>query len=284
MKFKSFLPFICILQFVVPDFHLLCFAMDPPHKRGAALPDEFPDDCTFSELEQIGQEIISLFPPDKYLYIGIGRSPAPVIAWLQARAKVENPVQIPLSNFKLCKPVHGDNIGLPEFPSDEARAKLFRHFDNYLGMHSGFHKKWLIIDVAESGNTLRSAGFALKEYAAEHNVDNSVEMLAISENDQEKKYYLEMGMHVAMAEYKLGTDYCVTALEHFLIFGAGKIYAPYGELNWTDLLNAPDTPQLQLPRANYDAFLKFVQEWSKPIVLSVFWTITSARKYDPSAK
>ena len=276
MKVKYLLILICLLSFFVTDFNLLCFAMDPPLKQGTASSGlhEIPDDCTFAELEQFGQEIINLFPPDQYLYIGIGRSPAPVIAWLQMKTQAKNIVQIPLSEFRLCTPIDSDNIGLPEFPSDDARAKLFRHFDNYLRMNSGFHEKWLVIDVAESGNTLRSAGFALKEYAAEHKLDNSIEMLAIAENNHEKQSYLEMGMHVAMAQYNPGVDCYVTALEYFLIFGPGKKYAPYGELNWADLLSASTVPKVSTTSTSYDIFLKLVQKWAKSVELSVFWVIT----------
>ena len=136
---------------------MFCNGSSLKQNAAASGSDEIPDDCTFAELEQLGQEIIDIFPPDQYLYIGIGRSPAPVIAWLQAKAQTENAINIPLSNFKLCKRLGFNNIGIPEFPSDDARTKLFKHFDNYFRMSSGFQKKWLVIDVAESGNTLRSA-------------------------------------------------------------------------------------------------------------------------------
>ncbi len=286
MKTKTLVILTILLQCILSELHLLCFAMDPPFKQNAAALDleETPDDCTFAELKQIAQEIIYLFPPDQYLYIGIGRSPAPVIAWLQVKTQAKDTVQIPLSNFKLCKPIGFDNIGIPEFPSDDSRAKLFRHFDSYLRINSGFQKKWLVIDVAETGNTLRSAGFALREYAAEHDLDNSVEMLAISENDQEKQDYLNMGMHVAMAEYKPGAENCVTALENFLIFGPGKKYAPYGKLNWPDLLNTPNLPQQSATSTGYDSLLKLIQNWTASIALTVFWTITLAPKRDPSAE
>ncbi|UYM16569.1 hypothetical protein [Endozoicomonas euniceicola] len=286
MKNIAFILLILLLPFITAQSQLSCFAMDPPFKEGASAAEECPDDCTLAELEQFAKKIANLFPPDEYLYIGIGRSPAPVIAWLQAKGQRADTIQIPLSNFKLCQRVYGNGISFPEFPSDYSRVKLFRHFDRYLRTNPGFQKKWLVIDVAESGNTLRSAGFALKEYAHERGLDNSIEMLAICENNQKREYYLEMGMHVAMAQYKPNAEYCVTALEYFLIFGSGKRFAPYGELNWADLLSAPHTPPVEPPRTSYNTLSKLIKEWAKSIVLSVFWTIalTSTSKFNPSAR
>ena len=112
-------------------------------------------------------------------------------------------------------------------------------------------------------------------------------MLAIAENNIEKQVYLDMGMHVAMAEYKPGVDCFVTPLEYFLIFGVGKKYAPYGELNWADLLNTPSTPstpQQSITSTSYDSFVKFIQSWAKSVVLTVFWSITLTSKHDLSTE
>ena len=215
---------------------LICSGMPKKH-QGFSFSDR-----ALAELNHLCRQIIHHFPPDRYFYIGVGRSPSPIIAWLQVHFGNAAATQIPLSAFHLCSADDEGHItSEPQFPSEDAATKLFCHFDKYLRAEVGSERRWLVIDTVMSGNTLKSAAYALTEYLyANDQVGASVEMLGIAEvfGDAETKaqLYKEMGMSVALVSQSSEEDrdgiWFTTPLESQLLHGECLAMAPFGALKW----------------------------------------------------
>ncbi|RLV60112.1 hypothetical protein D5018_08835 [Parashewanella curva] len=237
---------------------------------------EYPDDKTIAECEQLGQEIISKFPPSQYCYIGFGYHPHILFAWLEAKNISSDTAQIPLSEFRLCP---HDGYGLypikaPILPTSQQCEILYQHFDTYLEDLIKTAKHWLIIDVAETGNNLCSAGFALSHYLASHNVEKKIELLAIAENDQIPSTYFNLGMNLAMVQPNTGVQNYVTGLELFIILGGGTDIAPFQKFNWQDLREMSESPKKVEPSPQYQKLVEYLSSWKKHPQLDVAWGIT----------
>lgn len=212
----------------------------PPKKEYFSFSDK-----ALAELNHLCQQIIHYFPPDQYFYIGIGRSPSAIIAWLQANYGNSAATQIPLSGFHLCPADDEGHIREPQFPSEDAAAKLFHHFDNYLRAEVASDRRWLVIDVVMSGNSLKSAAYALTEYLYAHDqVGTPVEMLGIAEvfGDAETaaEPYEKLGMSVVLVSQSAEEDKhgirVTTSLESQLLHGECLAMAPFGALLWSHFL------------------------------------------------
>ena len=274
LSIMSRLTVNCLIFVCSQLLGFMTLAMDTPfHKTDICF-----NDNAKAELHQLCTEITRQFPAEDYFYIGIGRSPTPIILWLQSHSGYDAAVQIPLTNFKLCTIVD-DNLSEPEFPSGKSEAILFRHFDKYLRQYLGAPKKWLVIDTAMTGNTLKSAGFALTQYLQTHQQDTTVEMLAISENCNDASTYTSMGMHVAMVAVNDDQIPAVTSLESSLLHGGCKIMAPFGELDWQHLLNGISSPLPHNPSA-HEYLSQQINTWSGLIAPIMTWVLTLGKKGD----
>lgn len=122
-------------------------------------------------LREMVTDIIGEFPPNEYEYIGIGRSPTPIMALLQERKDVFMQ-WIPLSEFRPQNPtwtIRTDALGscttlgvAPQQLSAKAQRRLFEHFDRYLVQPR--RPKILMIDYAITGKTLLAAQEQLEMY------------------------------------------------------------------------------------------------------------------------
>ncbi len=239
-------------------------------------------DSAVTEINQMGEQIIEFYPSDKYFYIGIGRSPTAIMAWLKAKIPNVKSVQIPLTNFKLCKELPDDKIDVAKFPDEVSKQRLYRYFDTYIQDKSSYDRKWLVIDLAETGNTLRSAGFALNEYSKTRKHNNSVQMLAMTEWDEEYiEGYLQMGFNVVTFDQSDCNSFSVTDLEYFLMFGPAKEYAPFKELEWKQIMSESEPPRLERTDSNYKKLCEIISRWSHPVRLPASWKITKTTRSDP---
>jgi len=120
--------------------------------------------AVFAAISRIGEKIISDFPPAVYMYIGIGRSPAPIMAFLESRCC--RVVNMPLSDFRpKAKEWSITDDALPgERITGERQKLLFEHFDNIL--HEKIkRRKVVVIDFASpSGASLVAAREQLETY------------------------------------------------------------------------------------------------------------------------
>ncbi|WP_257264361.1 hypothetical protein, partial [Endozoicomonas sp. ONNA2] len=108
------------------------------------------------ELKQLSDRVITVFPPKEFLYIGIGRSPATVIAELQGRLGKDAACNMPLSDFQLLETCKKGRVRFKEKITPEEQKALFHHFDKTLGSRA-HNRKVLLIDYVWSGSTLLSA-------------------------------------------------------------------------------------------------------------------------------
>lgn len=136
----------------------------------------------FESIEKVSNHILTHYPREQYIYVGIGRSPVPIIAYLQSenRTLVRN---VPLSKFQ-----YGFGIASSELnPTEE--ATLFQHFDNYLPSNEemGERNKILIIDFSSRATSIASAQFYLTKYIQSHRCHLSlVDGLAICQDMDSK--------------------------------------------------------------------------------------------------
>ena len=106
---------------------------------------------SYEEIRLLAHRLVSEFPPPGHLYVGVGRSPTPLIAFLQA-IDSEAAINFPLSDLKY----YGD-----PFDMDEASFKiLHQHFENFFGSYRKKGKAIVFIDYIISGTTL----FRLQQY------------------------------------------------------------------------------------------------------------------------
>jgi hypothetical protein len=89
-------------------------------------------------------EILEKFPPDQYWYVGIGRSPTPVLRFFEELG-VSNQTTIPLSNVSTARQSLGDAFF----------KRLSEHLSRFLpSAYQLADRKLLVIDFQSSGITL----------------------------------------------------------------------------------------------------------------------------------
>ncbi|MEV6716030.1 glycosyltransferase [Lentzea sp. NPDC051208] len=122
-------------------------------------------------VNDLATDITNKYPPDQFSYVGLGRSPAAVVAALQDQG--HDAVSIPLSNFRPL-PSDPDSILIPAYHGPDGRPKtepltdqqqdmLDQHFDEFLGdLPHG--KNVLLIDYTQGGLSLVSAQYQLQQH------------------------------------------------------------------------------------------------------------------------
>jgi hypothetical protein len=126
--------------------------------KGNKLPsgDEF-----YSEGLEIALKILKECPPETCVPIGIGRSPAPILAALSII--LEDVYQVPLSNFRYHTEINEVRVFKP-LPIDQ-EVKLFDHLTRYLpGENILKERKVLLIDYSLGGSSLFAAESYIKKY------------------------------------------------------------------------------------------------------------------------
>lgn len=130
------------------------------------------------ELKQVGmlaRNIMKKYPPDQYHYLGLGKSPTPVMAFLQAYGERVNPLvsatNMPLSKFghrmsgmssAERRVISGNEL------NEEQRNRLWEHFDNFVpGPDELEGKSILLIDLVQSGKSLVATQRHLEQYLKE---------------------------------------------------------------------------------------------------------------------
>ena len=129
-------------------------------------PRELPDftRAHARDVARIGTEIKRRFPPDRYAYLFVGRSPTPLLAYFELLHL--DAYNLPLTNFKNTpRPVDWHLRGLdPGKPlSEEKEAALFDHFAKFLPNAFG-GKRVLLIDFAVFGFRLNAAHLYVQRY------------------------------------------------------------------------------------------------------------------------
>ncbi len=142
------------------------------------------DQEVFIKIRDLTLRILGQFPPDKYHYVGIGRSPTPIMA-LMEELGIEIS-QIPLTKFQYPT----DSESRWNYPSGEPLGpyqlnELFEHFDKFLISPSLVgDKKLLIIDFQNQGWTLISAAEHINLYLKNRGRSTQVELLGLTGYDR----------------------------------------------------------------------------------------------------
>jgi hypothetical protein len=134
------------------------------------------DPVEFGGTEALAKEILRRFPPREYFYIGLGRSPTPVIAYLsqlnRETALLEGldriVINLPLSGFRpMLRSLfsRANPHKLEAALSKTQLSELHRHFDRFLPKISQLGlRKVLLIDYTQTARALIAAAEHLQEY------------------------------------------------------------------------------------------------------------------------
>lgn len=132
--------------------------------------------------------IVKQFDPDEFEFIGVGRSPTPIMALLEKRDEAS--VQwFPLSDFRPQNPrwtVRTEAFGggaasaaaehRPQKLTARQQERLFEHFDRHLVKPK--RDKVLVIDYAITGKTLLAAQEQLEQYFAARKIETEIHAYA----------------------------------------------------------------------------------------------------------
>jgi len=135
--------------------------------RAAGLADLAPRSRDFlsegNEVRILGlvEAVEATCPPSKCVYVGLGRSPTPLIAALQAKHGDAAALNLPLSGFHVADPGRVAFLeGMRGPLSGSERAALVQHLDHFLGprIESARRqgKRLVAIDYADTGATIVS--------------------------------------------------------------------------------------------------------------------------------
>lgn len=138
------------------------------------------DKKDYHDTKNLVQDIIKRYPPHEYYYVGVGRSPAPIIEVMNA-AGIEGASELPLSGSKHL-PLKNVTGGL------DRQKQVLEHLGRYLPdskILAG--KKIVLLDYAYSGEGLTNATEVVDWYLKQKSPGTSVDVMAVTDvnNDQE---------------------------------------------------------------------------------------------------
>jgi hypothetical protein len=129
-----------------------------------------------------------------YYYLGVGRSPTPIIAFLQNYLGHEHASNLPLSNFRAISqgkpPSISDDLwgtkGKLYAPvTHDEELRLFRHFDIFFPKDPEIqNKKVLLIDYVTYGGSIIAAKQALRSYLKARGRNCKLEILVLSQRNR----------------------------------------------------------------------------------------------------
>ncbi len=215
----------------------------------------------FESIEKVSQYILSRYPREEYTYIGLGRSPVPVMAYLQSE---ENTLirNLPLTDFK--------------YPDEELslqqKKRLFQHFDQFLPLQTELRgrTKLIIIDLVIGGYTLFSAHHYLTDYLQNYRpLDPQNEGLPplslagfgiIMEGCFQRikpKYKAALDLFPLKGNHDTLHD--PEEQDHLIMMMAAKLYKDVAEYEAFDI-EAPRPPESYKPRPDYQAFVTEIRD------------------------
>ena len=188
----------------------------------------------YVQIRDVAMHIIEQYPPEQNIILGVGRSPTPLIAFLQ-NYDTQYAYNVPLTGFRhrpagVSTPSHPNQKRTELYrPLFKGEIKpLFRHFDDHVpnAIQVG-GKNVVLLDFTYSGDSLISAYFYVRAYLQSQQRPDTLTMLALSpstdwENDLLKNT-AEVGLHA---------DVFPLSLQHHDLLTTGFIderYDPFGE-------------------------------------------------------
>lgn len=194
----------------------------------------------------------SEYPKEQYIYVGIGRSPVAIMAYLQSE---EGTVvcNLPFTNFR-----YGFDQYLQLNSTEE--NKLFQHFDDYLPLEfeKGERKKFLLVDFGHTGRTIASSYLYFSRYIEHHRpsltgFDGVI--ICTEAGSQEIKSlcpFLNVFPLVGIRETETSPD----QFDHLLIMIASRLYLVKAEYTIFDIKN----PTVPNKRGEYYEYVNEMRE------------------------
>ena len=149
-------------------------------------------------ISKLGDYILSKYPKDKYYYLGLGRSPAGLMAYLDLECSY-NVFNVPLSSFRprisdvssvayqFLKEYYNGYLLMTE----EQKIMLFKHFKEFMpDLSKG--KSVLLLDYASTGFSVVTAHYFLNEYLRDEKLGS-----------QSICFYITQGFDLAFLNDKL---------------------------------------------------------------------------------
>ncbi len=136
--------------------------------------DKLISEPNYREFRDATVELLGRYPPDRHYFIGVGRSPAPIIALLQ------NIDEGLARNF----PASGLRIEQPERLLREHAVDYFHHFGELIPEHVLHGDRDIVLvdrSVPGSGQSVRVLGELLREYLRVRGSPVEVELVGFSE-------------------------------------------------------------------------------------------------------
>ncbi len=110
----------------------------------------------YESIRDASLKIIYKYPPAHHFYLGIGRSPTPLIRFFHELG-LRNHQSIPLSQLRVLTVYKPQQL-------KEIESKYFQHFDNVLKLGLIRNKTLVLIDYVDSGDSLQIAKLFLSDY------------------------------------------------------------------------------------------------------------------------
>ncbi len=192
----------------------------------------------FSDIKEVAEEISVVFPPDKFHYLMVGRSPTPITAYLELKG-LTNITTVPLSFHAFGSISSDENL-------------YFRHFGNYLPPEEKLRGKTiLLVDFTEQGESFLRSRILFVNYFKDRDIP--VQSLALISPNAFAEHMLARFGNGILMHNNLGW-----ALEN-LDF---KDYSEYGTCAITTSCENALIPR-QFPRSEYCKFKAELQRMMK---------------------
>lgn len=128
----------------------------------------------YADVKQVAQELIRRYPPDQYVYVGMGRSPTSVIAMLKAVLGDGAAVNVPMSGMAGFEP------SSPRYTT-EAVTNLRRSFDRFIPSQTSLGgKKLVVIDFSAFGQSIPNGQRELVDYLRARNPASPTAVRAVA--------------------------------------------------------------------------------------------------------
>lgn len=187
------------------------------------------DNKTFKEIAKVSEEIIENCPPRDCLILGIGRSPTPILAFLEASGNT-NVSSIPLTGFRY-NPFDETSL----LPNEE--DELFKHFDRFVKDNIDSKKKIVVVDFSVSGRSAFAATSYLKKYLKEKEHKIKVSPVIVSKESSifnssvgrtSKSYKVESFTHIELEkDSTLGGQMLRSKYDNLSPYGTYEAYGTY---------------------------------------------------------
>lgn len=136
----------------------------------------------YESIRDVSLEVLERFPPSEYFYVGLGRSPTPITAFI-AESFPGSTVTIPLSSISTQEPRLGRLLGDPGHLRKKLYDAIARHFGRFMpGRARRGAKKLLLIDFVYRGDSIVMTDWHLRKYLASACPECKLESLAILGN------------------------------------------------------------------------------------------------------